>query len=77
MEKFESELYVDNINPYFRKTGGYAEILAYLIEMNQNDMAAAILDNLTILQYKNGYIDALHKQIHQLEMLLGVNNGKV
>lgn len=65
-----NEEYMDNSNPYLRKTGGYAEILAYLIEMNQNDMAAAILDNLTVLQYKNGYIDALEKRVHSLEILI-------
>lgn len=44
---------------YFNTTGSYAEIIAYLREMNQVEMADAVLGMIRDLAQKDGIIETL------------------
>lgn len=50
---------------YFGKTGSYAEIIAYLMELNQNDMAEAVLGMIRDLSQKDGIIETLRMEVNK------------
>ena len=43
------------------RTGSYSEIIAYLVELNQVEMAQAVLDLINRLNYKEGFIDGISR----------------
>ena len=46
------------------RTGSYAEIIGYLLELNQNDMAEAVMGMIRDLAHKDGIIETLNRREH-------------